>query len=433
MTRLNTMIAGSALALTLAAPAAMAGSGSGHHGYTPDLLPQNAQAGQCYARIKSGAQYATQSEIVVIEEGYETLEVSQAQLQSVRKSVKVKDESVRYVVRQPRYRSVTEKVLAAPAYERLSVTAPQFRTVTETMQVTGPRTMWKKGNPGRLAAQGFNVLSTANGGYGTSTVAGSGGQYGSHSASGSVSPQNYASNGGAQCGPTCEIWCLVEVPGESVSYDRKVMTAPARVVRTPVAPQYVSVNKQVLVDPGGVDTVPVPAQYREIDVKELVAPAGVRSVPVAPKTGQVQTKVLVKPESHSWARVICNTGQVVGHSGAVNYPAAGGAYRSGASAQGYSSGGYASSYGDQTSQAGAGHAAHNHGSAAHTGAQYEHGNSGITYGGQSSSRYSAKQPSALIYGSSNSQAPDYGITYDSPSQPRIYGGEGMNSHHSAGH
>lgn len=401
MTRLTLLLAASALTFAGATPAM---AGSGHHGYAPDLLPQNAQAGQCYARIKSGAQYATASEIVVIEEGHQTLQVTQAQLQSVRKSVKIKDESVRYVVRQPRYRSVTEKIMTSPGYEKLSVSAPQFSTVTETMQVSGPRTVWKKGNPGQLAAQGYNVLSTANGGYGTSTVAGSSGNYG-HS-SGAAPSSSYAANGGTQCGPTCEIWCLVEVPGESVSYQRKVMTQPARVVRTPVAPQYQTVSKQVLADPGGVDTVAVPAQYRDITVNQLVAPAGVTAVDVAPKMGEVKTKTLVKPETYGWARVICNTGQVVGQAGAASYPAASGASSS--------------------------HAAPAYGAAHQSGAGYsQQGSSDIVYGGQFSSRYSAKQPSAMIYGSSNTPAPDYGISYNSPSQPRVYGGEGMNSHHSA--
>ena len=410
MTRLTLLLAASALTFAGATPAM---AGSGHHGYAPDLLPQNAQAGQCYARIKSGAQYATASEIVVIEEGYQTLQVTQAQLQSVRKSVKIKDESVRYVVRQPRYRSVTEKIMTSPGYEKLSVSAPQFSTVTETMQVSGPRTVWKKGNPGQLAAQGYNVLSTANGGYGTSTVSGPSGNYG-HS-SGAAPSSSYAANGGTQCGPTCEIWCLVEVPGESVSYQRKVMTQPARVVRTPVAPQYQTVSKQVLADPGGVDTVAVPAQYRDITVNQLVAPAGVTAVDVAPKMGEVKTKTLVKPETYGWARVICNTGQVVGQAGAASYPAASGAYSSG-----------------YTGGASSSHAAPAYGAAHQSGAGYsQQGSSDIVYGGQFSSRYSAKQPSAMIYGSSNTPAPDYGISYNSPSQPRVYGGEGMNSHHSA--
>lgn len=438
MTRLNLIMGASLLGLAMSSPAI---AGSGASGYTPDLLPQNAQPGQCYARIKHGAQYATQSEIVVVEEGYESLQVAPAQLRAVQKSVKVKDESVRYVVRQPQYRTTTENVLTSPAYERLSVSAPRFETVTETMQVSGPRRVWKKGNPGRLAAQGYNVLSTANGGYGTSTVAGSGGAYartGSHS--GGASSPAYAANGGTQCGPTCEIWCLVEEPGESVSYKRKVMTEPARVVRTQVPPQYRSITKQVLADPGGVDTVPVPAQYRDISVKELVSPASVTAVNIAPKMGEVKTKTLVKPATYGWARVICNTGQVIGHSGPVNYPAASG------QASGYSSSGsYASSGHSSAAHSGSGYSAlgyeirdpdnsgysaAGHASGGHSANAYK-GHSGITYGGRTSSRYSAKQPSALIYGSNNTAAPDYGISYDSPSAPRSYGGDGMNAHHSA--
>ena len=427
MTRLTLMMSAAILAATGASPAF---AGSGGYSSAPDLLPQNAQPGQCYARVKNGAQYADKMEVVVIEEGYESVEISPAQVRSATRSVKVKDESVRYVVRQPRYRSVTERVLTSPSYDRLSVMPPQFQTVTETLQTSGPRTVWKKGNPGKLAAQGYNVLSTANGGYGSAASGGSTGSYsGSYSGSGQTHNSNYAANGGNQCGPTCEIWCLVEVPGESVSYRRKVMTAPAKVVRNPVPAQYQTITKQVLADPGGVEQIAVPAEYRDITVTELVSPGTAYSVAVPPKKAQIRTKVLVKPETQSWARVICNTGQVVGHSGAVNYPAASGAGvgTGGGYSSNYNTGTYASgaaqTYAPSTGSAATGHSTQLGGSF----------DSGIHYGGQTSSRYSAKQPSALIYGSSNTPAPDYGISYDSPSQPRTYGGEGMNSHHSAGH
>lgn len=145
------LILAAGLRAVSSATPALAGP-SGHYGAAPDLLPQNAQAGECYARVQNSAQYAPQSEIIEIEQGYRDVEVTQAQLQSVQKSLKVKEESVRYIVRQPRYRSVTETVMTTPAYDRLTVSAPQFQTVTETLQVSGPRTMWKKGNPGRLAA-----------------------------------------------------------------------------------------------------------------------------------------------------------------------------------------------------------------------------------------------------------------------------------------
>jgi len=421
---------------------------------TPNLLPHNPQAGQCYARVKHDAKYAADSEIVVVEEGYQSASVTQAVLQASQRSVKVKDESVRYVVRQPQYSTQQERIMISPDYDKLSVVPPQFQTITETVQISSPRRVWKKGNPGHLAAQGYNILSTANGGYSGSTQLGGG--YASHGRSGGtdVSALNN------QCGSTCEIWCLVEEPGETVGYQRKVMTQPARVTRTTVPARYQNVTKQVLIDPGGVDTIPVPAQYRDVAVKELVAPARQDIVNIPPVMGRIDTKVMVEGERYEWRRVICNTGQVVGHNGgAISYPEAsdyglnsGTSYSSHQYSDGYDFGttgttgysaptrhGYTVYDGHSNAAQSGGHqsgsyqtgASHDDG-ASNYGGSWGYASSGITYGGlDSAAAYQNKQPSALIYGSTSDDTVSYGADYHSPSTPRHYGGEGMNAHHSA--
>ena len=60
------------------APLAFAGGGYGAPAYTPDLLPSNPSAGMCYARVEIPAQFTTTQEDVLVEEGYTTIEVSQA-------------------------------------------------------------------------------------------------------------------------------------------------------------------------------------------------------------------------------------------------------------------------------------------------------------------------------------------------------------------
>ena len=124
------LVSGAISATLLCGPMVSAQSA---HGYTPDLLPQGAQSGQCYARVKHGATYAPNSEIVEVESAYQTVAIKQPVLQRTQKSIKVKDESVRYVVRQPQYRTVQEQVMISPDYQRLSVTAPQFSTIVETL------------------------------------------------------------------------------------------------------------------------------------------------------------------------------------------------------------------------------------------------------------------------------------------------------------
>ncbi len=280
------------LAGTTLAPTAFAG-GQGHPGYTPDLLPPSSNAGECYARVEVPAQYSTGSEQVLVEEGYSTVEVAQPTLAQRQESVMVKEPSVRYRVTQPSYRSVTEQMLVRPAYDKLTVSAPQFSTVTETVQTSAPRLVWKRGNPGKLAAQGYTIHSTADGG-----------RFGQ----GYSNTQQYLAGGGDKCGPTCEIWCLVEEPGEQVEFNRKVMTSPGQVRRQSVPAKYKTIHKQVVSNPGGVEEIPVPAEYRTVMVEDVVDPGGERVVNVPPKFAEVATKTLVAPSRYEWRRVLCAPG-----------------------------------------------------------------------------------------------------------------------------
>jgi len=264
-----------------------------HTGYAPDLLPSSPNAGECYARVEIPAQYSTSSEHIIVEQGYSHIEVTQPQLAPREENVLVKEASVKYRVRQPTYRSVTEQMMVRPAYDKLSVSRPSFSTVTETIQTSAPRLVWKRGNPGKLRAQGYTIHSTADAG-----------RYGK----GYTSTAQYGTSGGQHCGATCEIWCLVEEPGESVKFNRKVMTNPGQVTRHQVPAKYQTIHKQVVSDPGGVEEIPVPAEYRTVTVEDVIHPGGEREVHVPPKYGEVATKTLIAPARYEWRRVLCKPG-----------------------------------------------------------------------------------------------------------------------------
>jgi peptidoglycan hydrolase-like protein with peptidoglycan-binding domain len=226
-------------------------------------LPQGAQTGECYARIMIPAQYDMVVETVVVEEGYEAIDVTQPQFGNDVQNVVVKDAGIRYVVRQPRYEIRPEQVMVRPAYERLFVTPAQYDYVSQTIQVGESRFVWK---PGR------NLSGVTR-----------------------VDP-----NSG-------EVYCLVEEPGQTVTVQKRVIRSPEVVRREMVPAQSITVHRQVMVDPGGVDQVPVPAEYRAIPIQTLVAPAQQVSRPIAPKTRTVEKKVLRSPERFEWAPVICDT------------------------------------------------------------------------------------------------------------------------------
>lgn len=271
---------------------------SGQTAAMPEIVPPNPVAGQCYARVKIPAQYRNDDETVVVEEGHEVLDVTEPHIRSRQEQVLVKEASVHYKVRQPTFRTITENMVVRPAYERLEVTPPRMSTVTETVAVSSPRLVWKQGNPEALRAQGYIIHSTADAGAGgrgyRSTV-----DYGR--ARTGVEP--------SLCGNVCEVWCLVEEPGESVSFNRKVVSSEGSVKRVMVPAKVRAITKQVVADPGGVQEIPVPAKYQTVTVEDVVGESRVTRHAKPPVYGAVAKRVLVSPERYEWRAVACRPGQ----------------------------------------------------------------------------------------------------------------------------
>jgi len=270
-------------------------AGDGYVPPLPSAIPSNPNAGECYARVKVPARFETRQEQVMVQEGYTEYAVEQPQISSRTEQVLVKEPSVQYRVRQPRYSTVTEQILVRPAYEKLQVSPPQFQTVTETRQVSSPKLVWKKGNPATLRSQGYVIHSTADGGpqgqgYRSTT------QYGA------------ARTEPTLCGTTCEIWCLVEEPGQSVSFTRRVMAQPSMINRVPVAAKYQTITKQVVADPGGVEEIPVPAEYASVTVEDVFPARATGAHEVPPQFNTVSVNVPVDEERWEWRRVVCETG-----------------------------------------------------------------------------------------------------------------------------
>jgi len=277
--------------------------------WEPDLLPSNPQVGQCYGRVQIPAQYSTTENRVLVSEAYSKVEVSQPRLASRQEQVLVKEASVRFEVRQPRFETVREQVLVRPSYEKLSVTPPQFNMVTETIQTSAPRLVWKLGNPIRLEAQGYKVHSVADGRI--RSRGHSGGYQGSF--------QGSFQGSATSCGETCEIWCLVEEPGESVSFNRRVMTSSGTVRRINVPAKYTSVSKQIVADPGGVWEIPVPAKYRNITVATVVEPGREHMVNIPPVYGMIDKKTLIAPARYEWRQVVCAPGTLRSSGASTKY------------------------------------------------------------------------------------------------------------------
>lgn len=235
----------------------------GHGAFNPVSALPDAQAGQCFARITLPAEYDIVPETVVVEEAYERLSIVDTQFGPSSLEVKVKDEGVRYEVRQPVYETVTEQVLIKPAHERLQVVPAKFENVTETIIVEEARKVWKAGS---------NLSSHRK-----------------------IDEQ------------TGQVYCLVDIPAQTRSVTRRVMVQPEQIVRVPVEAQYATVQKRVLVDRGGVAEVPTAPEFKTVSTQEILNQAHTTSTLTAPRTDIVERTVLRSPERFEWVEVLCDT------------------------------------------------------------------------------------------------------------------------------
>ncbi|ACT60578.1 peptidoglycan-binding domain-containing protein [Hirschia baltica] len=258
------LLAAAAIAIGFAGSAQAAGPhANGHSAFSPAGALPDAQAGQCFARITLPAAYDIVPETVVVEDAHERLVVNDTQFGPSSIDVQVKDQGVRYEVRQPVYETVTEQVLVKPAHERLQVIAARFEDVTETIIVEEARKVWKAGT---------NLSSHRK-----------------------IDEQ------------TGQVYCLVDVPAKTRTVTRRVMVQPEQVTRIPVEAQYATVQKQVLVDRGGVAEIPTPPEFKTLSTQEIISPASTSRSMTAPRTAIVERTVLRAPERFEWVEVLCDT------------------------------------------------------------------------------------------------------------------------------
>ena len=232
-----------------------------------DPVP-NGDVGDCFARIMIPAKYNEVPDTFTVQEAYEGMAIEAAVFEDDYERIKVRDESIKYIVRQPKFRVEMERVVVKPAYERLHVSPAQWSYVNESVKISEPRLVWKAGT-------GLSGISR-------------------------VDPK------------TGVTYCLVEEEGQTKRVQRRVMVSPERVSATMVPEQVVTVAHQVLINKGGVTEVIVPAQFREVPTQRLVRKANADRRQVAERTASITRRTLATPERFEWVPVLCDTNATQG-------------------------------------------------------------------------------------------------------------------------
>lgn len=228
---------------------------------TMDNLPPNAKPGECYARVFSPAEYATDTREMLLFEASERVEVTPAEYGWGEQTVLVKEASVSYETVPAKFGWVEETVVVEPASSKLVTVPAKYDQVSEEVLVRAAYTTWKKGR-------------------------------------GPIEKLNEA---------TGEIMCLVEVPAEYKTVTKTVMVSPPTTREEIISQKTKKVRKQVIVEPAKTIEIASPAKYDTVKVRTLVTAPQEKRIKIPATYQTVTERKLVKDGDLRWQAILCET------------------------------------------------------------------------------------------------------------------------------
>lgn len=239
-----------------------AGSGGGG-----DILPPNAKAGECYARVYTPPIYKTKHEQVLKRAESESVSVVPAKFETVQETVLVREASKRIEVIPASYEWEEEQVIVKPALTMLKQIPATYETVTELVLEKPGYTYWKKG----------------------------------------TGPKQKINNA------TGEIMCLVEVPPVYRNVTKQVVKTPASVQAIDMPAEYATERKRVMKTPPTTREIDVPAEYKTVKVTRLVEAAKEVRHPIPAQYQTIAKTVMVEEAKMEWRSILCDTNMTKGH------------------------------------------------------------------------------------------------------------------------
>ncbi len=228
---------------------------------TPELLPPNAKAGECYARVFTAPKYKTETLTVLKKDAAERIEIIPARYKMAEERVMIKEPSERIEVVPAKYGWVSEKVLVSPTSERIEEVPAVYKTEYEKVLDKPEHTVWKKG-------------------------------------SGPITKVDAA---------TGEIMCLVTVPATYKTVAKRVLVSKATTRSVTIPAKYKTVKKRVVKAPATTRTVTIPAEYKIVKARKMVEPTKTRSIPIKAEYATITKRIKVSEGKMDWAPVLCKT------------------------------------------------------------------------------------------------------------------------------
>lgn len=250
-----------------------AAPGAAASGKSLDLLPPDAQAGECYARVSIPPKFDTVTEQVLKQEASTRIETIPPKYAWVEERVLIEPEHEEVVGYEPAtYKTQTERIEVKPASYRLEVVQAVYEPVTEEVLVREARKVWKP-SQGRIYG---NALKDASGELITQTDARTG-----------------------------ELMCLVEDPAQYRTVTKRILKTPAATRRVEMPAEYKTVTKKMIDQPPKPIVKAIPAKYEIVRMRKLVEPAQERVIDIPAEYTIVTKSVQVSEGRLTWMPVLC--------------------------------------------------------------------------------------------------------------------------------
>jgi len=230
-----------------------------------DLLPPNASAGECYARLLTPASYKTETKELLLKDAGYSLQVTEPEYKWGTESILVKEASEAATLIPAKYEWKTETVLVKEAHEHLKTTPAIYETKSEQILIKSAYTTWKKGR-------------------------------------GPIEKLNNT---------TGEIMCLVEVPAEYKTVKSRVLKTAAHTEKTAHPAEYKEVKKRVMVEAPKMVKTAIPAEYKTVKVKRVIAPAKEIRTEIPATYQTITNRIKVSDSSMEWRAILCETNTTV--------------------------------------------------------------------------------------------------------------------------
>lgn len=277
------------------------------------LLPNNAQPGQCYAKVMLPAKYKTVEEKVVVVEAGEKIEIIPAKYEWTEVKVPVQQESEKLIAVPATYETVKEKIEIMPARtEWRSGPGAKAREVTDrdlaTAQALGLPATAKAGQcynefykPAQFETKTEKLLKTAASETITTTAA----------EFKWVEEKVLVKEASEK---------IIEIPAKYDIVKEKVLESPAYTTwktgrgmneridnatgeimcLVEVPAKYTTLEKRVLKSPASIKKVQVPAEYKTVRVKKLVKQSAESRKPIEAEYQTVSKRLKVSDGKVSW-------------------------------------------------------------------------------------------------------------------------------------